>query len=337
MRRAACLCPRCTAATVPLAAVESLPQQRFHSPLRASGLRMKQSLRRLGRSLNLSIHGHRAVRSAKNVRNEIVDRAFRIRGADAGVTLAKALIAREVRNVAFTIAYNNPWVIDLLTSGWRHHPNGMQLVVVDNSNDRSARASHDAICRQRGIAYLGLPRNLEWSPNRSHGIALNWVWFNVVRHATFEIVGFVDHDCIPIATIDIPARMADLSVYGLKGTSRTWPSAWNLWAGYCFLRPRAATGRTIDFKPRIEHGLDTGGGNWNGFYRQLDPTLIGDAKHAYVSIDIGDGSPAESYLLIDDSFLHLDGASYRKQLRDPVIRERLDAAIRDRYFSRSVL
>jgi len=284
---------------------------------------MRIALRRITRTASRAIHGNPVVRSAKNLRNGLVDGAFRRAAAARGRRLADELVRSGVREAAFTIAFNTPWAIDLLTHQWsRHHPD-LRLVVIDNSSDRSARAEHDDLCRQRRVPYLPLPRNPEWSPNRSHGIALNWVWFNVVRHAGLDVAGFIDHDCVPVASLDLRSRLNGLAAYGMRGASLTYPQAWNLWAGYCFFKPAAADGLTVDFKHRIELGLDTGGGNWAGFYRHLDPASVGEAGYRVVQVEVGDGRPPVPMLLLDEAFLHLDGASYREAFRDASMRRRL--------------
>ena len=80
--------------------------------------------RSLGRSILRSLDGG-PVRAAKNLRNELVDRWFRSRHPDDGRRLAGELSARGVRHAVFTVAFNGPWVLDLLTSGWgRHQPAG---------------------------------------------------------------------------------------------------------------------------------------------------------------------------------------------------------------------
>lgn len=293
---------------------------------------MPALLRSLGRAIARALNGNVAIRAGKNARNAVIDRAFRCRGLAGGRRLAAELARRGGRQVTFTVAYNSPWVLDLLTLAWSRHQPELPLVVIDNSSNRSARSAHEELCRSRGILWLPLPWNPEWHPNRSHGIALNWTWFNVVRHADLEVVGFLDHDCIPVAGCDLGRRLEQCDAYGLRHLSATRPGAWNLWPGYCYLRPAAAARCAIDFKHRIEHGLDTGGGNWRGFYRRLDPSRVGAAACRQVRPDLGDGAEAAACPLIDEAFLHLEGASYRDAFRDDTLRRRIAEAVLERPF-----
>lgn len=288
---------------------------------------MNASVRRAARSLGLAINGNPAVRSVKNLRNRIIDHGFRRSDRAEGLAFAGRLESAGIRDAAFTIAFNCPWAIDLLTRSWEVHQPRLPLVVVDNSSDASARAAHAETCGRRGVRYIGLPPNPEWSPNRSHGIALNWVWFNVVRPAGLELAGFIDHDLIPVAAFDLRRATRGRAAYGLRGASLTHPQAWNLWAGYCFVRPAAAEAFEVDFKHRIEHGLDTGGGNWRGFYRWLGDESVGSAANRWERLDLGDGGLSEKMLLLDGAFLHLDGASYRSALQDESSRRRLVEAV----------
>ena len=291
---------------------------------------MHASFREAAGSIGRFLAAGSVVRSAKNVRNAVVDRAFRRCGRAGGRRFAAELSARGIRDAVFTVAFNSPWVVDVLVRAWSRHQAGVPLVVMDNSSDATARSAHEVLCARHDVPYLALPWNPEWSPNRSHGIALNWTWFNVVRDADLRFAGFIDHDCIPVAAHDIRAGMRNLDAYGLYGASLTHPEAWNLWAGYCFLRPAAAVGRAVDFKHRIEHGLDTGGGNWRGWYRLLDPRRVGAAGFRWVQPDLGDGVTAAACLLLDEAFLHLEGASYRAPFRDARLRQRLTETILER-------
>lgn len=274
--------------------------------------------------------GNAAIRAAKNLRNGLVDHGFRCWARAGGRRLADELSARGIRHAVFTIAFNSPWVVDLLTHAWSCHQPDLPLVVIDNSSQRMARAAHADLCRRRRVCYLSLPWNPEWSPNRSHGIALNWAWFNVIRHVDLEFAGFVDHDCIPVAAFDLRRRMRDLDAYGLYGASVTHAEAWNLWPGYCFVRLAAAMGRCVDFKHRIEYGLDTGGGNWRGFYRTLPPGRVGAAASRWVRPDLGADGMAGECLLLEEAFLHLGGASYMTRFREPSLRQRFAEAILER-------
>lgn len=289
--------------------------------------------KRIGRAVSVACNGNPVVRAAKNLRNEAIDRAYRRRRSAAGAEFAAELERRGAHRLCISVAFNSPWVIDVLTAAWELHPVGMALAVVDNSSRPAARSEHERICAARGVPWLGLPPNPEWSPNRSHGIALNWIWHNVVRRLRPELIGFVDHDCFPIRPLDLPARMNGFTVYGLRGASKIHPEAWNLWAGYTFLRPaaleaaEAAFPSRIDFKHRIEYGLDTGGSNWMAVYRKLDPERIGSATEGILPVDLNAGRPPLRVHLIDDTFAHLGGASYEERFGDGDFRGRLLDAV----------
>jgi len=285
------------------------------------------SARRLGRAISDTLNGNAFVRFAKNGRNAIVDTAFRHRDIAAGRRLADTLAAAGAQDVCVSIAFNTPWVVDLLTAAWRLHPVGLTLAVADNSSDAAARTANARICRARGVPYVSLPHNPEWNPCRSHGIALNWVWHNVIVPLRPRIAGFIDHDCFPTTSLDLVARMAGRAGYGLRIDSYRLPGVWTLWPGYCFLNHAAIAGRSVDFKHRVELGLDTGGGNWPAIYRHLAPEQVAAVSDGSAFLDLGSGAPPVAVQCIDGSFVHLAGASYRAQLRDPTFCVRLRDAV----------
>ncbi|MAS08379.1 MAG: hypothetical protein CL534_27310 [Ahrensia sp.] len=264
-------------------------------------------------SLAAAFSPNRAIRALKNRRNAFVDRIFRNRKAADGRALAAHLAGKGVAFPCFAIAFNTPWVIDLLTAGWNRHCRGADLVILDNSSNPDARDAIRRICAERGIAYLALPRNPEWSPNRSHGIAMNWGYYNVVRHIRPQAFGFIDHDCIPVADYDFRKVLAGRSVFGRP---RNAPGRWSLWAGFCFFRYDLTDGRAIDFKHRIEWGLDTGGGNWETLYRTLDLSTVGFSVTTKKPADVGESEATDQ--LIEGSFVHVGGASYRPEKTDAV-------------------
>jgi hypothetical protein len=78
-----------------------------------------------------------------------------------------------------------------------------------------------------------------------------------------------------------------------------------MWAGFCFYRNPSVRNLDMDFKPRVELGIDTGGGNWRSVYRLLDPQRVGAAELRSL---VGD---EDFHIVIDEAFLHVGGASFR--------------------------
>jgi len=294
---------------------------------------LKAFLLKYGKKAEHHLNRIPLVRPAKNLRNILVDGMFRIQGRSKGKQLAEEIKKRRWKYVAFSIAFNTPWLIDLLTEAWQKHSCGFDLVIIDNSNNPAARVQNASICQKRNIPYLGLPRNPEWNPNRSHGITLNWIWSNVVPLAALKIAGFIDHDCIPIRSSDILSRMNGLEAYGLRCISTKNPLIWKLWAGYCFFDFSIASKYKLDFKHRVEYGLDTGGGNWLSFYRFLDQKIERDALRGKETIEMNANSESFEAMLIDQAFLHLEGVSYFKKYQNTDFCITLAKKLREKYLS----
>ena len=253
------------------------------------------------------------VRKAKAFRNALVERDFRARGVSQGLEFAEELRRSGSRRFCFVIAFNTPWVIDALIRAWQLYSSGMTLVVVDNSSDQSARARIADICRARRVAYFALPQNRERHPNRSHGTSMNWIFHNVVRPLRPELFGFLDHDCFPVAPLDIPRMMEGKVVHGAKQGPAPGQDAWFLWAGYCFFRFSAVEALDMDFNPRFFDGMDTGGGNWAVLYHRLGEDDISNVQKTTAELSLG-GIEAD-HRMLGGAFFHVGGASYRKLVK----------------------
>jgi hypothetical protein len=283
-------------------------------------------LRTLGKSISDAVNRLELIRALKYARSHALDHWYRRKDRQTGLACAASLHQAGCRRLAFAVAFNSPWVVDALVACWRRHVSGMELMVVDNSSSAQAREAHAAICRERGVRYLELPPNPEWNPSRSHAFALNWIWNNIVLPARLEVAGFVDHDLLAVHDIALDACTEGFDAYGLRADSQLRPGRWNLWAGYCFLRPGAATGG-IDFKPEHHAGVDTGGRNWNGLYRRLSPDRHRAVKldSEFVTLEPG-VDPVEIHRL-DGAFLHLGGASYCERYNQAGFRRKVMDAI----------
>jgi len=232
-------------------------------------------------------------------------------------------------NLLCVIAFNLPWAVELMTRTCALHLPDWRLVIFDNSNDPACRRDNVEICRAANIAYLGLPKNPEWSPNRSHALALNWVFRNVIRAKRPAAFGFLDHDCFPTGISYILDFLREQPVYGLRSRSKTLPKYWNLWAGFMFFNTEKIDDAKLDFNHDQIRGLDTGGRNWVKLYQFLDEGLLVSARKGMKRVESVDGGTYFEVPSLDEFFLHVCGASYRNYGEGyiPSIRKVVEAAL----------
>lgn len=267
--------------------------------------------RTFSRSIETSFGGDGAVRALKNVRSALMDHWFRSQGhAARDAFLDKSDFGG--RPVVFTIAFNTPWVIDLLTASFAERMAETVLVVADNSKDPAARAEHRRICRERGVPYVELPRNREWNNTRSHGVALNWVYYNLIEPLGPPQFGLIDHDCFPIAPATVASVLGGRRLAGRVIRAVKAPEKWYLWPGFCFFDLDLTRGGELDFRHAIEWGGDTGVRNWDAIYSRLDISQAHASSDEMVAMPVV--SPVERMQVLDGRFVHVGKASYRADL-----------------------
>lgn len=240
------------------------------------------------------------------------------------------------------IAFEQPWAIDFLLRSAQRNLTGAQLLVFDNSRNDSMRARIKAVCVKYATPYLGLPRYKTSHANRSHGMALNWAYARAILPLRPAYFGFIDHDLIPVAPVDLRALPlpAAQPIYGLPmlgmpraalakpGHSRYW----TLWAGYCFYAFTFVERYALNFLYDFSRKLDTGGRNWEAIYSRLDYHTLTQPKSERIYIEIdGDnvkGSKAndnqriirdarvlrDNLHVIDRAWWHLGSISYGENL-----------------------
>jgi hypothetical protein len=194
------------------------------------------------------------------------------------------------RDVLVTVAFNDPQA-----AGWqalllRHYVPQALHVIVDNSSDRAAAATIADVARRYGVYYVQLPDNPWRGSSRSHGIAMNWAWRNILLPGRPRVFGFIDDDLFPTAPDD---PFAALAVQDFFGVMRWVEPRWFLWAGFCMFKFTAVQAKPLDFGQDWFAGLDTGGGNWDVLYRYADRQLLRAAPTSFVpykpGIDISEG------------------------------------------------
>jgi len=225
----------------------------------------------------------------KTIRYRGINRWYLARSARTGDV---ACVARDLRGrkVLATVAFDDPeaiaWQWQLVR---RYVPDALYLIA-DNSASESKSAAIGEIARAHAIAYVRLPAN-PWRWSRSHGLALNWIWQNVIRPGEPEAFGFIDDDIFPTAPDDPFAPLATQDFFGLV---RTVGPRWFLWAGLCVFRFERVKHAPLDFGQDWFAGLDTGGGNWRVLYRHADPAQLRQLDTRLVpyreGIDTADGA-----------------------------------------------
>ncbi|MGH7977347.1 MAG: hypothetical protein ACREDS_14040, partial [Limisphaerales bacterium] len=98
-------------------------------------------------------------------------------------------------------------------------------------------------------------------------MAMTWIWHNVVKEIRPASFGFIDHDLIAIEKIQLGKLLDGQPFYGLPMVGK---HGWSLWAGCCFYQFAVLKNLSLNFLNDFSRGLDTGGRNWNCFYKNYD-------------------------------------------------------------------
>ena len=213
----------------------------------------------------------------------------------------------EGKNIALVIAFEHPWALDWQLRMAKRNLVDTTILVFDNSRRDSARLEIERVCRSNRAPYLGLPANPTRHVNRSHGMAMTWVYYNVVMAIKPRMFAYLDHDLIPVAKISLEQRLAGQPFYGYL---RVNPWAWNLWAGYCMFDFSMVADLPLDFLYDFSRKLDTGGLNWDCLYRNYDWKTMHMAESHHVMVREPVSGAIRKVQVIDAVWLHIGGISY---------------------------
>lgn len=262
-----------------------------------------------------------------------LDRRYAASPADDPQAVGELRERLSGKNLVASIAFNAPWTI-----GWQLRFVGRNLenaafLVADNSSEAEARAAIAGLCAEAGVAYLRLPENPYQGKryaSRSHGLALNWIYRNLVRELKPAAWGFFDHDLFPTRPFDPQKRLRGQPFYG---ELERRPGGAYLWPGYCFFSRDADRDEPLDFRQDWFAGLDTGGMNAGLLARHpqfatmsfAKSRSIGPRRNVAVTIDEIDWF---------DDCVHLGNASgwyrsnkEREPALDPLLRQIYDGAL----------
>lgn len=253
------------------------------------------------------------IHGARRLRNVMLDRVYATRRADGQERVLAALEAVRGRFLAVTIAFNLPEAVAFLSEGMAHSLPDVPLLVCDNSSDPQARAAIAQVCARYGHVYCPLPPVPRISPNvngsRSHGVALNWVWRNLLRRVRPAAFALLDHDLVPLSGTSLASQLKGQPAYGMVREGERF-GGWYLWPGYSLFDFAAVEHLPLDFGTDTPRTLDTGGQNWRILYRRLARSGLRTARTLQVWLDDPETGEPEPFLLVDD-WLHVGGAGHR--------------------------
>lgn len=199
----------------------------------------------------------------KTLRYALVDRAYRQKPARVGDLQAVQHLLKG-RKVLITIAYGDAEAIAWQVKLIRHYVPHALHIIADNSPADASAMAIQVTAQANNASYLRLPVNPWPNGSRSHGVALNWLWHNLIHPGAPAQFGFLDHDLFPTAPDDPFAALAGQDFYGVV---REAEERWFLWAGFCFYNFAGVKDKKLDFGQDWFNGLDTGGGNWRPLYQ----------------------------------------------------------------------
>lgn len=204
-------------------------------------------------------------------------------------------------------------------------------IVVDNSSDELIRTQIQKICKEQGVEYAGVPAN-PYTSNKSHGAAMHWAYFQLIKNSKFKRFGFLDHDIFPTAPFSLENRMKNgiygrvMHTYFKAGYHENYSPVnpyWSLWAGFCFFEKKSFSGRfpwSLNFfSKHFKDGnfLDTGGGLWDKLYSKLDyPGELATYRTKRISDEPGDEIQNQSFEILDESWIHFVSLSNWRRIAD---------------------
>jgi hypothetical protein len=244
----------------------------------------------------------------KTLRYDAIDARHRRKPARSG-GIGQIVGAMAGRRILITVAFEDAQAIDWQIRLLRRYVACDLHVIADNSYDDAHADAIRAVCEAAGALYLRLPATAARS-SRGHGLALNWLWSNVVKPGRPAAVGFIDDDFFPTGPDDPFAALESQDFFGFI---RTAGERWFLWAGYCVFSFPAVENKALDFRQDWFIGLDTGGGNWEVLYRHANLARLRNApmvQKAYRA----DVPASDSYFQWFNAWLHEVGSTGRPDL-----------------------
>ena len=196
-----------------------------------------------------------------------------------------------------TVSFNNPKVIKYQINLIRKFAKGNYTIIIcDNSNVREKAEAIKKVCEDLNVTFVRV--NPKKNPNGysdSHGLALNWIYENVVKKRENNFA-FLDHDIFPVKNINIEDYVKEQDFYGHKNRSHKDTllnkGMWYIWPGLSFFKYDVLKNKNANFgkwrrfgflKIKVV-GADTGSANWPVLYSKYDTDKLKFANTSFWNI-----------------------------------------------------
>lgn len=182
-----------------------------------------------------------------------------------------------------TVSFNNPIIVKYQIKLIKKYIKGsFEHIICDNSNRIDAARKIKEVCKNNNTTYIRI--NPDIIPNGysdSHGIALNWVWENILQQRKQDFA-LLDHDIFPITEQNIEDYYSEQDFWGSIRfrNKNNKKDIWSLWPGFAFYKYEPLVNKKLNFRRYRKFGLfkiscvDTGSANWNCLYSKYDATTL---------------------------------------------------------------
>lgn len=245
------------------------------------------------------------------------------------------IIFSSIQNpiLVLTVAFNNVEFVELqIALLKKYFDEQFHHCILDNSTIPSVRERLKSVSSKNEVSYFSLPKS-PFSDHKSHGAAMHWGFFHVVRRFRPQYFGYLDHDIFPFKEFKLIEKFHQ-GIYGrvvnsyIKGggylDERTEQVPyWSLWAGFSFFDLNRFKGLfpwEFNFSSQHFPGgyfLDTGGGLWKTIYSKTDyPGILSTFRKLKWNTHDDEGDQNDSFEILDEAWIHFVSLSNWRTIKD---------------------
>ena len=249
----------------------------------------------------------------KQIRNDIWLKSYIQHKPEELEKFLQKTLALKNANLVVIVAFEQPWALNWLLLMAKKNLVESSVLVFDNSRNLALRDEISAVCASHDVLYFPLPKNNTTHVNRSHGMAMSWIFDNVIKHIEPKQFAFIDHDLIPVSPVDFSDNLKDQPFFGRRGGEQI--DYWSLWAGYCLFEFKFLENKKINFLYDFSRGLDTGGRNWDSLYSLFDKNQIKFAPRSFNKVYLPEFPEGVLVEFIDEKWMHIGSIGYNNNFR----------------------